>query len=68
MTTDQALLILAEIKLYYDVIDCPKYRNIDLADFKKHYDKLCDLKPALESNVILSCLDLQANIQIHQKN
>ena len=25
MTTDQALRILAEIKLYYDVIDYPKY-------------------------------------------
>jgi hypothetical protein len=56
MTQDQALQNLTTIKQYYDGIDYPKYRNIDLPVFKKHYDNLCDLKQALESNVIYNRL------------
>jgi hypothetical protein len=56
MVTDHAQQTLTAIKQYYDAVDYPKYRNIDLPVFKKHYDELIGLKPILESNVIYNRL------------
>jgi len=56
MTTDHELQTLAGIKQYYDAIDYPKYRNIDLPAFKKHYEKLIELKAVLKSNMVYTRL------------
>jgi hypothetical protein len=50
MNQDQAQKIFSEIKDYYDLIQLPKYRNVDLKIFKEKYDALSSIKECLGSD------------------
>jgi hypothetical protein len=47
MTTDQANILLHEIKAYYDSIPSPKYRHADLDNLKEKFEQLQGLKDDL---------------------
>ena len=47
MNQDQAQKIFSEVKDYYDLIQLPKYRNVDLKIFKEKYDALSSIKECL---------------------
>ena len=51
MTDSTALEIFAEVQAYYDSIEYPKYRNVELTVFKRKYDSLEDIKTHLETNM-----------------
>ena len=51
MTDSTALETFSEIKRYYDAIEYPKYRNVDLAVFKQKYDALESIRTHLETNM-----------------
>ena len=50
MDKDTAARTFAEIKLYYDHIDQPKYRNVELKELKERYGEMLGLKDWLESD------------------
>ena len=43
--------IFANLKEYYDCIEYPKYRNVDLAVFRQKYEALVSVKKHLETNM-----------------
>jgi len=45
-----------EVQRYYRSIEYPKYRNINLKEFKENYETLHSIKVHLESNVLYSRL------------
>ena len=51
MTDSTALEIFAAVQAYYDSIEYPKYRNVDLAVFKQKYDALEGIRTHLETNM-----------------
>ena len=51
MTDSTALEIFEEVQAYYDSIEYPKYRNVELTVFKRKYDSLEDIKTHLETNM-----------------
>jgi hypothetical protein len=50
MNQDQAYQIFSEIKDYYDLIQSPKYRNVDLKVFKEKYDTLSGIQEYIGSD------------------
>ena len=51
MTDNTALEIFAIVQSYYDSIEYPKYRNVDLTVFKRKYEALVRAKKHLETNM-----------------
>ena len=51
MTDTTALEIFEAVQAYYNSIEYPKYRNVDLAVFKQKYDALEDIRTHLETNM-----------------
>ncbi len=56
MDKDTAARIFAEIKLYYDGVDQPKYRNVQFQELQGRYQQLLGLKDLLESDARYSRL------------
>ena len=49
MTDNTAYETFSEIKRYYDAIEYPKYRNVELIVFKEKYAALIRFKKDLET-------------------
>ena len=60
--------IFANLKEYYDCIEYPKYRNVDLAVFKQKYEALVRVKKHLETNMKYIRLVSLSTVIIHSRS
>jgi hypothetical protein len=56
MEKHQAYETFTKVQKYYESIKYPKYKNINLEDFRKNYDTLRSFKKVLESNALYNRL------------
>ncbi len=57
MDEQEALALLQGLKSEYDSIPSPKYRNANLDDLKRKFDRLQELKTHLKDNLAYARLE-----------